>query len=171
MSCGVSFLFYIFIEFTGGDEDDNDDDEEEEEDGEDDEEEEEDDEDAEDEEEENQRRYDLRQRKTVVRYQAPLDGMLSIQSCGSSSWLTRIIAWIAFVLSFCTVEGCFLFFCRTERDQEAQHVLQGPLLIYQAQVQIQLHSPEEPLQQEENQQVSVTARLPNITLYIQHMQE
>uniref|UniRef100_A0AAX7VHS2 ATPase family AAA domain-containing protein 2 n=1 Tax=Astatotilapia calliptera TaxID=8154 RepID=A0AAX7VHS2_ASTCA len=54
-------------------EDDNDDDEEEEEDGEDDEEEEEDDEDAEDEEEENQRRYDLRQRKTVVRYQAPLD--------------------------------------------------------------------------------------------------
>lgn len=77
MSCGVSFLFYIFIEFTGGDEDDNDDDEEEEE--------EEDDEDAEDEEEENQRRYDLRQRKTVVRYQAPLDGMLSIQSCGSSS--------------------------------------------------------------------------------------
>uniref|UniRef100_A0AAX7UN99 ATPase family AAA domain-containing protein 2 n=1 Tax=Astatotilapia calliptera TaxID=8154 RepID=A0AAX7UN99_ASTCA len=56
-----------------GDEDDNDDDEEEEEDGEDDEEEEEDDEDAEDEEEENQRRYDLRQRKTVVRYQAPLD--------------------------------------------------------------------------------------------------
>ncbi|XP_005943862.1 ATPase family AAA domain-containing protein 2 isoform X1 [Haplochromis burtoni] len=60
-------------ENQGGDEDDNDDDEEEEEDGEDDEEEEEDDEDAEDEEEENQRRYDLRQRKTVVRYQAPLD--------------------------------------------------------------------------------------------------
>lgn len=85
VSCGVSFLFYIFIEFTGGDEDDNDDDEEEEEDGEDEEEEEEDDEDAEDEEEENQRRYDFRQRKTVVRYQAPLDGMLSIQSCGSSS--------------------------------------------------------------------------------------
>lgn len=83
VSCGVSFLFYIFIEFTGGDEDDND--EEEEEDGEDEEEEEEDDEDAEDEEEENQRRYDFRQRKTVVRYQAPLDGMLSIQSCGSSS--------------------------------------------------------------------------------------
>uniref|UniRef100_A0A669DPK7 ATPase family AAA domain-containing protein 2 n=1 Tax=Oreochromis niloticus TaxID=8128 RepID=A0A669DPK7_ORENI len=60
-------------ENQGGDEDDNDDDEEEEEDGEDDEEEEEDDEDAEDEEEENQRRYDFRQRKTVVRYQAPLD--------------------------------------------------------------------------------------------------
>uniref|UniRef100_A0A3Q2WNG7 ATPase family AAA domain-containing protein 2 n=1 Tax=Haplochromis burtoni TaxID=8153 RepID=A0A3Q2WNG7_HAPBU len=62
-----------FTVLHGGDEDDNDDDEEEEEDGEDDEEEEEDDEDAEDEEEENQRRYDLRQRKTVVRYQAPLD--------------------------------------------------------------------------------------------------
>uniref|UniRef100_A0A3Q4MJQ4 ATPase family AAA domain-containing protein 2 n=1 Tax=Neolamprologus brichardi TaxID=32507 RepID=A0A3Q4MJQ4_NEOBR len=69
------FIFVLhFIEFTGGDEDDNDDDdEEEEEDGEDEEEEEEDDEDAEDEEEENQRRYDFRQRKTVVRYQAPLD--------------------------------------------------------------------------------------------------
>lgn len=38
-----------------------------------DEEEEDDDEDAEDEEEENQRRYDFRQRKTVVRYQAPQD--------------------------------------------------------------------------------------------------
>uniref|UniRef100_A0A669E674 ATPase family AAA domain-containing protein 2 n=1 Tax=Oreochromis niloticus TaxID=8128 RepID=A0A669E674_ORENI len=62
-----------FTALHGGDEDDNDDDEEEEEDGEDDEEEEEDDEDAEDEEEENQRRYDFRQRKTVVRYQAPLD--------------------------------------------------------------------------------------------------
>uniref|UniRef100_A0A4W6ECK4 ATPase family AAA domain-containing protein 2 n=1 Tax=Lates calcarifer TaxID=8187 RepID=A0A4W6ECK4_LATCA len=46
-----------------------------EEDGEDDDddEEEEDDEDGEDEEEENQRRYDFRQRKTVVRYQAPQD--------------------------------------------------------------------------------------------------
>lgn len=40
----------------------------------DDDEEEEDDEDAE---EENQRRYDFRQRKTVVRYQAPLDGTTS----------------------------------------------------------------------------------------------
>uniref|UniRef100_A0AAQ5WX55 ATPase family AAA domain-containing protein 2 n=1 Tax=Amphiprion ocellaris TaxID=80972 RepID=A0AAQ5WX55_AMPOC len=61
-------------ENQGGDEDDNDDDEEEEEDGEDDEEEEDDeDEDAEDEEEENQQRYDFRQRKTVVRYQAPQD--------------------------------------------------------------------------------------------------
>lgn len=53
-------------------------DEEEEEDGENDEEEEEEedeDEDGEDEEEEeNQRRYDFRQRKTVVRYQAPQDG-------------------------------------------------------------------------------------------------
>ncbi|XP_039974151.1 ATPase family AAA domain-containing protein 2-like isoform X2 [Xiphias gladius] len=59
-------------ENQGGDEDDHD--EEEEEDREDDEEEEEDDdddEDGEDEEEENQRRYDFRQRKTVVRYQAP----------------------------------------------------------------------------------------------------
>ncbi|KAM4581278.1 ATPase family AAA domain-containing protein 2 isoform 3-T3 [Odontesthes bonariensis] len=71
----------------GGGEDDHD--EEEEEDGEDDEEEEEeeeeevveeeeedeeeDDEDGEDEEEENQCRYDFRQRKTVVRYQAPQD--------------------------------------------------------------------------------------------------
>uniref|UniRef100_A0A671WDC1 ATPase family AAA domain-containing protein 2 n=1 Tax=Sparus aurata TaxID=8175 RepID=A0A671WDC1_SPAAU len=66
-------------ENQGGDEDDRD--EEEEEDGEDEEEEEEeqendeedDDEDGEDEEEENQRRYDFRQRKTVVRYQAPQD--------------------------------------------------------------------------------------------------
>lgn len=47
----------------------------EEEDRDDDDEEEEDDEDAE---EENQRRYDFRQRKTVVRYQAPLDGMIFI---------------------------------------------------------------------------------------------
>ncbi|XP_055083792.1 ATPase family AAA domain-containing protein 2-like [Periophthalmus magnuspinnatus] len=47
------------------DEDRDDDDEEEEE------EEEEDDDDGEDEEEENQKRYDFRQRKTVVRYQAP----------------------------------------------------------------------------------------------------
>lgn len=65
------------MENQGADEDDNDDDEEEEEeeDGEDDEEEEDDDEDedAEDEEEENQQRYDFRQRKTVVRYQAPQD--------------------------------------------------------------------------------------------------
>lgn len=66
---------YIFISyFTEGEEGDHD--EEEEEDGEDEEEEEEDDdeEDGEDEEEENQRRYDFRQRKTVVRYQAPQDG-------------------------------------------------------------------------------------------------
>ncbi|XP_030606598.1 ATPase family AAA domain-containing protein 2 isoform X3 [Archocentrus centrarchus] len=61
-------------ENQGGDEDDNDDEEEEEEDGDEDEEEEEDDdEEGEDEEEENQQRYDFRQRKTVVRYQAPLD--------------------------------------------------------------------------------------------------
>ncbi|XP_056141706.1 ATPase family AAA domain-containing protein 2-like isoform X2 [Lampris incognitus] len=51
-----------------------DDEEEEEEEREDDEEEEEeDDEEGEDEEEDNQRRYDFRQRKTVVRYQAPQD--------------------------------------------------------------------------------------------------
>ncbi|XP_047455651.1 ATPase family AAA domain-containing protein 2-like isoform X2 [Mugil cephalus] len=49
-----------------GEDDDDDDDEEEEED-------EDEDEDAEDEEEENQQRYDFRQRKTVVRYQAPQD--------------------------------------------------------------------------------------------------
>nr|XP_020490645.1 ATPase family AAA domain-containing protein 2 isoform X1 [Labrus bergylta] len=59
-------------ENQGGDEDEGDHEEEEEEEGED-EEEEEDDEDGEDEEEENQRRYDFRQRKTVVRYQAPQD--------------------------------------------------------------------------------------------------
>ncbi|KAM9852704.1 ATPase family AAA domain-containing protein 2 [Aulostomus maculatus] len=58
-------------ENQAGDENDK-----EEEDGEEDEEEdddEDDDEDGEDEEEENQRRYDFRQRKTVVRYQAPQD--------------------------------------------------------------------------------------------------
>ncbi|XP_059195973.1 ATPase family AAA domain-containing protein 2-like isoform X2 [Centropristis striata] len=65
-------------ENQGGDDDDDDQDEEEEEDREDDdeEEEEEDDEDEDgedDEEEDNQRRYDFRQRKTVVRYQAPQD--------------------------------------------------------------------------------------------------
>lgn len=54
------------MEEEDGDDDDDDDD--------DDDEEEEDDEDAE---EENQRRYDFRQRKTVVRYQAPLDGRMS----------------------------------------------------------------------------------------------
>ncbi|XP_070767520.1 ATPase family AAA domain-containing protein 2-like [Enoplosus armatus] len=65
-------------ENQGGDEGDHEE-EEEEEDGENEEEEEEgddeddDDEDGEDEEEENQRRYDFRQRKTVVRYQAPQD--------------------------------------------------------------------------------------------------
>ncbi|XP_041798159.1 ATPase family AAA domain-containing protein 2-like isoform X2 [Chelmon rostratus] len=62
-------------ENQGGNEDDHDE-EEEEDDGEDEEEEEEDDdddEDGEDEEEENQRRYDFRQRKTVVRYQAAQD--------------------------------------------------------------------------------------------------
>nr|XP_054596622.1 ATPase family AAA domain-containing protein 2 isoform X2 [Nothobranchius furzeri] len=58
--------------------DENDDEREEEEEREDDddeegEEEEEEEEDGEDEEEENQQRYDFRQRKTVVRYQAPLD--------------------------------------------------------------------------------------------------
>ncbi|XP_028281971.1 ATPase family AAA domain-containing protein 2 isoform X2 [Parambassis ranga] len=58
-------------ENQGGDEDDND--KEKAEDGEDEEEEEDDDEDDDDEEEENQRRYDFRQRKTVVRYQAPQD--------------------------------------------------------------------------------------------------
>uniref|UniRef100_A0A8C9X9X8 ATPase family AAA domain-containing protein 2 n=1 Tax=Sander lucioperca TaxID=283035 RepID=A0A8C9X9X8_SANLU len=60
--------------YTHDDHDDDDDDEEEEEDGEDEEEEEDDDDEGgEDEEEENQRRYDFRQRKTVVRYQAPQD--------------------------------------------------------------------------------------------------
>uniref|UniRef100_A0A3B4AX49 ATPase family AAA domain-containing protein 2 n=1 Tax=Periophthalmus magnuspinnatus TaxID=409849 RepID=A0A3B4AX49_9GOBI len=54
-------------------EDDDNDENEQDEDGDDDEEEEEeeDDDDGEDEEEENQKRYDFRQRKTVVRYQAP----------------------------------------------------------------------------------------------------
>ncbi|KAG7229369.1 hypothetical protein INR49_012886 [Caranx melampygus] len=66
-------------ENQGEDEDDHDEVEEEDREDEEEEEEEEeeedddDDEDGEDEEEENQRRYDLRQRKTVVRYQAPLD--------------------------------------------------------------------------------------------------
>lgn len=50
------------------------------EDGEDEDEEEDDDEeDGEDEEEENHRRYDFRQRKTVVRYQAAQDGTESVQ--------------------------------------------------------------------------------------------
>lgn len=44
------------------------------------EEEEEDDEDGVDEEEENQRRYDFRQRKAMVRYQAPQDGTASVQT-------------------------------------------------------------------------------------------
>ncbi|XP_019112381.2 ATPase family AAA domain-containing protein 2 isoform X2 [Larimichthys crocea] len=52
---------------------DGDDDEEEEEEEDDDDDDDDDDEDGEDEEEENQRRYDFRQRKTVVRYQAPQD--------------------------------------------------------------------------------------------------
>ena len=67
---------FFFSSKTGGNKDN--DDEEEEEDREDEEEEEDDDDedDGEDEEEENQRRYDFRQRKTVVRYQAPLDGIL-----------------------------------------------------------------------------------------------
>ncbi|XP_070690704.1 ATPase family AAA domain-containing protein 2-like [Pempheris klunzingeri] len=63
-------------ENQGGDEDDHDAEEgdgEEEDEEEEEEEDDEDDEDGEDEEEENQRRYDFRQRKTVVRYQAPLD--------------------------------------------------------------------------------------------------
>lgn len=75
---GVLLSFFP-ADFKGGDEDEDDnDDEEGEEDGEDEEEEEEDDDDeeGEDEEEENQRRYDFRQRKTAVRYQAPLDGTL-----------------------------------------------------------------------------------------------
>uniref|UniRef100_A0A667YYW8 ATPase family AAA domain-containing protein 2 n=1 Tax=Myripristis murdjan TaxID=586833 RepID=A0A667YYW8_9TELE len=59
------------------DEDDHDEEEEgdgeEEEEEEDDEDDDDDDEDGEDEEEDNQRRYDFRQRKTVVRYQAPQD--------------------------------------------------------------------------------------------------
>lgn len=58
-------------------EEDEDNDDEEEEDG--DDEEEEDGEDEDGEEEENQQRYDFRQRKTVVRYQAPLDGTVSVQ--------------------------------------------------------------------------------------------
>uniref|UniRef100_A0A7N9B1E8 ATPase family AAA domain-containing protein 2 n=1 Tax=Mastacembelus armatus TaxID=205130 RepID=A0A7N9B1E8_9TELE len=66
-SCACS---YIFSKKTGGDEDDHD--EEEDEDREDDDDDDED-EDGEDEEEENQRRYDFRQRKTVVRYQAAQD--------------------------------------------------------------------------------------------------
>lgn len=49
----------------------------EEEDGEEEDDDEEEEDDDEDGEEENQRRYDFRQRKTVVRYQAPLDGMTS----------------------------------------------------------------------------------------------
>eukprot|EP00066_Takifugu_rubripes_P014421 XP_011603687.1 PREDICTED: ATPase family AAA domain-containing protein 2 isoform X2 [Takifugu rubripes] len=52
------------------DEDDDDDDDDEDDDDDDDD---EDDDDGEDEEEENQRRYDFRQRKNVVRYQAPQD--------------------------------------------------------------------------------------------------
>ncbi|XP_070821724.1 ATPase family AAA domain-containing protein 2-like isoform X1 [Chaetodon trifascialis] len=65
-------------ENQGGNEDDHDeedDDDDDDDDGEDEEEEEEeeDDEDGEDEEEDNQRRYDFRQRKTVVRYQAAQD--------------------------------------------------------------------------------------------------
>uniref|UniRef100_A0A8D3BJC4 ATPase family AAA domain-containing protein 2 n=1 Tax=Scophthalmus maximus TaxID=52904 RepID=A0A8D3BJC4_SCOMX len=58
----------------GGDEDDdNEEEEEDREDDDDNDDEDDEDEDAEDEEEENQRRYDFRQRKTVVRYQAPQD--------------------------------------------------------------------------------------------------
>lgn len=74
-------LSRFLYKLTGGNEDDHDE-EEEEDDGEDEEEEEEDDdddEDGEDEEEENQRRYDFRQRKTVVRYQAAQDGTAFIQ--------------------------------------------------------------------------------------------
>lgn len=79
---------------TGEKEDSGDDvgDEEvEEEDGEDDDDDDDDDEEVEDDEdaeEENQRRYDFRQRKTVVRYQAPLDGI-------TSTFLTRYIPVIA----------------------------------------------------------------------------
>ncbi|XP_044214313.1 ATPase family AAA domain-containing protein 2-like isoform X2 [Thunnus albacares] len=65
-------------ENQAGDEDDHDEEEEEDREDDDDEEEEEDDDDDDDddedgEEEENQKRYDFRQRKTVVRYQAPQD--------------------------------------------------------------------------------------------------
>ncbi|XP_074510873.1 ATPase family AAA domain-containing protein 2 isoform X3 [Sebastes fasciatus] len=64
-------------ENKGGDEDDHNkekgEDGEDEEEEEEDDDEEDDDEDGEDEEEENQKRYDFRQRKTVVRYQAPQD--------------------------------------------------------------------------------------------------
>ncbi|XP_034730547.1 ATPase family AAA domain-containing protein 2-like isoform X2 [Etheostoma cragini] len=62
-------------ENQGEDKDDHNDEEEDGDDGEDEEEEEDDDDDevGEDEEEDNQRRYDFRQRKTVVRYQAPQD--------------------------------------------------------------------------------------------------
>ncbi|XP_040899672.1 ATPase family AAA domain-containing protein 2-like isoform X2 [Toxotes jaculatrix] len=60
-------------ENQGGDEDDRDEEEEEDREDDDEEEEDDDDEEGEDEEEENQRRYDFRQRKTVVRYQAPQD--------------------------------------------------------------------------------------------------
>uniref|UniRef100_A0A8C4DNE5 ATPase family AAA domain-containing protein 2 n=1 Tax=Dicentrarchus labrax TaxID=13489 RepID=A0A8C4DNE5_DICLA len=52
-----------------------------EEDDEEEEDEEDDDEDGEDEEEENQRRYDFRQRKTVVRYQAPQDENKHVLCC------------------------------------------------------------------------------------------
>lgn len=55
------------------DDDDDDDDDEDEDDN--------DGDDDDDEEEENQRRYDFRQRKTVVRYQAPQDGNCSFLVC------------------------------------------------------------------------------------------
>uniref|UniRef100_A0A8D3A301 ATPase family AAA domain-containing protein 2 n=1 Tax=Scophthalmus maximus TaxID=52904 RepID=A0A8D3A301_SCOMX len=57
----------------GDEDDDNEEEEEDREDDDDNDDEDDEDEDAEDEEEENQRRYDFRQRKTVVRYQAPQD--------------------------------------------------------------------------------------------------
>lgn len=64
---------YFILNLDGNkDSHDEEDDDEDEED--DDEEDDDDDDDGEDEEEENQRRYDFRQRKTVVRYQAPQDG-------------------------------------------------------------------------------------------------
>ena len=72
---------WLCVLFTGGGGDDQGEEEEEDEEEEEEEEEEEDDDDeGEDEEEENQRRYDFRQRKTVVRYQAPQDGISTCQN-------------------------------------------------------------------------------------------
>uniref|UniRef100_A0A3B4XMJ3 ATPase family AAA domain containing 2 n=1 Tax=Seriola lalandi dorsalis TaxID=1841481 RepID=A0A3B4XMJ3_SERLL len=74
-SGSLCYEFFSFFFFTGGDEDDHDEEEEEDREHEEEEEDDDDEEDGEDEdeEEENQRRYDFRQRKAVVRYQAPQD--------------------------------------------------------------------------------------------------